>query len=131
MHRTIGVGCLALSLLLGCQGKQSTPGGTPGVLTMKNGQPLPDIQVSIFSESHPNQILGVGVTGLDGTFVLRDPEAHRPLWLAPGKYRLTLESVGSIPLRMPESWSKPSKTPHGLEVIQAEHTIQVQVDGIK
>ncbi len=101
------------------------------MLTMKNGQPLPDIQVSIFGESHPNQILGIGVTGLDGRFVLRDPEAHRPLWLTPGKYRLTLESVGSIPLRMPESWGKPSKTPHGIEVLQAEQTIQVQVDGIK
>ncbi|MFO0920918.1 MAG: hypothetical protein U0905_00285 [Pirellulales bacterium] len=122
---------IGMVLYWGCQSKRSTPGGMPGVLLLKNGQPLADIQLSVFPESGSDELLGIGVSGLDGSFNLRDPQAHHPLWLEPGKYKLTLESVGTVPIRLPDAWGKPSKTPLRMEVLGRDTMLSVQVDGVK
>lgn len=118
-------------MMSGCPAKRSTPGGTAGVLSLKSGQPLADIQLGVFAESGADELLGTGVSGLDGSFALRDPQAQRPLWLEPGKYKLTLESVGTVPIRLPAAWGKPAKTPLRMEVLGPDTILRIQVEGVK
>jgi len=96
--------------LSGCGGVRPVPGGTKGTLRA-GGQALSDIQVTVHQLDpdgmHP---VGFGVTGPDGSFELVSMGAKEALWLAPGEYRLTLESAGA-PVQIPKEYAQPAATP--------------------
>lgn len=111
----------------GCRDRvRSVSGGTTGVLDC-GGQRLGDIQLTLH---HPKgtsfRPVGFAVTRPDGTFELYAHGATGPLWLSPGKYRCTLESVGA-PVQFPKPYRAPETTP--LELEWAETMEQLQVNG--
>jgi hypothetical protein len=95
--------------LLGC-GVRPVTGGTKGVLR-SGGAPLGDIQVTVHeADGSAWRAVGFGVTAADGTFELVTNGAAGPLWLSPGEYRCTLESVGA-PVQIPKVNTLPDTTP--------------------
>jgi hypothetical protein len=70
--------------------------------------------------------IGFGVTANDGTFQLVKNEALGPLWLPPGEYRCTLESVGS-PIRIPREYTKSGSTPLKVSWSAADKSLELDV----
>jgi hypothetical protein len=106
--------CLLPRLLLlltltgqGC-GQQPVTGGTGGLLTT-GGNPLPDVQLTVYSAAS-GECLGFAVTDSQGAFELVTPGASGPLQLDPGSYAVTLESVGA-PAVLPQEYLDPVSTP--------------------
>ena len=73
-------------------------GGTTGVLRT-DGNPIPDVQVTIYSTADPDA-RGYAVTSGDGTFELVMQDSTGPLYLETGSYIAVLESVGA-PTELP------------------------------
>jgi hypothetical protein len=100
---------LALVLLVmasGC-GDGSVTGGTTGILRI-GGEVGTDVQTTVYtSDGAP---LGFGVTRADGSFKLVTNGATGPLWLEPGDYRFTVESVGAE-VEIPAEFSRVETTP--------------------
>jgi hypothetical protein len=72
---------------------------------------LSDVQLQIYkAEGNNFQPVGFGVTKLDGSFALFEPGARGPLWLMPGTYRCTLQSIGA-PVAFPKEYQNPETTP--------------------
>lgn len=93
----------------GC-GTSPATGGTPGRLA-SDGNPLADFQVTVHRcEADQFQRLGCAVTAADGSFRLATDLDVEPLWLEPGDYRVTLESVGS-PVAIPAEYGDVDRTP--------------------
>ncbi len=79
--------------LTGC-GERTVTGGTPGSITI-DGKAYPEIQVQ-FHQLNGNELstLGFGVTDAEGKFRLLQNGASGKLYLQPGEYRVTVESIG-------------------------------------
>jgi hypothetical protein len=103
--------CWLLICLSGC-GSSSTPavGGTPG--SLKFGTTVTsDIRLSVhLNQSGSFLSTGFATTASDGSFVLYSPDAKAPLWLEPGEYSFTLESIGPS-LQLPDAYKKPELSP--------------------
>lgn len=96
--------------LPGCGGPAPAEGGTPGKLTF-GSDVSSDIQITVHQRvSGGFQELGFGNTSADGSFILYKSGAKEPLWLEPGDYRFTLESIGP-PVQFPEELQEPNSTP--------------------
>ena len=103
------VGCLTLLLLCGC-GERTMTGGTPGSVTI-DGQKDAEIQVQIHQIREKEiETWGFGVTDAEGKFRLLQNGAAGKLYLQPGEYRVTVESVGPE-LRIPSDFLDPERTP--------------------
>ena len=102
---------VVIGTLPGCGGGPSpAKGGTPGKLTF-GSDVSSDLKVTIFrTESGVFQSLGFGTTSTDGSFILYRSGAAEPLWLEPGDYRFTLESIGP-PVQFPPKFLQPESTP--------------------
>lgn len=113
-RRAGGAAKLVLPLLLllltitgpGC-GQQPVRGGTAGLLSA-DGNPLPDVQLTVYAPS--GERLGFAVSDSHGAFELVRPGASGPLHLDPGSYTVTLESVGA-PAVLPREYLDRETTP--------------------
>jgi hypothetical protein len=114
-NRPPGGGASAWMFLLlaavGC-GQQPVTGGTAGLLTA-DGNPLPDVQLTVYSAS--GERLGFAVTDGQGAFELVQPAAAGALRLEPGSYVVTLESVGA-PAELPQQYLDPRSSPLTIDV---------------
>ncbi len=111
--RWISCGVLAVltTLLIGCGGAQHVAGGTTGTLHAGSVL-LGDIQVTVHRVTGATaEVIGLGITQASGHFELVLPGAKGPLHLTPGEYRITVESVGPVPLRFPKEYASAEKTP--------------------
>ncbi|PQO47198.1 hypothetical protein [Blastopirellula marina] len=118
---------LLLCISIGC-GPTPVTGGTSGTLTT-SGNPLGEMQVNVFQVDAVETPIGFGVTAADGSFELVQPAAAGPLQLEPGKYRFTVESVGS-PIVVPKKYADSKTTP--LEVDwQPGAEIKLEIPGLK
>lgn len=109
-RRVVVVAMLALSAMQPGCGPRPVAGGSSGVL-LAGGDLLGDIQVTLHqAEGDSWRAIGFGVTKIDGTFALVTVGATGPLWLSPGEYRCTLESVGA-PVKVPDAYSRAETTP--------------------
>lgn len=97
--------------LTGCEnGPEPATGGTQGVLKFGSSV-TSDMVVHVFQKQRSAfQEIGFGNTSADGTFVLYSPGAKEPLFLTPGEFAFTLESVGPT-VKMPKEFLKPESTP--------------------
>lgn len=102
-----GVLLLLLSLV-GC-GPRAVVGGTPGTVR-SNQLPLADIQVNVYAAGS-SELVGFGVSSVDGGFQLVSPGAKAPLHLPTGEYVITVESVGPDPLLFPLEFTDSVNTP--------------------
>ncbi|OYW24862.1 MAG: hypothetical protein B7Z55_00955 [Planctomycetales bacterium 12-60-4] len=110
MHKLrslVATTCGLLGLLVGCS-TQSVSGGTEAVVHSGSVH-LADVHVQLFDRD--NRPVGFGTSGANGALELRQPSATGPLWLTPGEYRVTVESVGAVPLRFPAEYTRPESTP--------------------
>lgn len=89
-----------LGICVGCGAMKPVPGGTTGVVRT-GADRLADIQVQVYAAAS-TELLGTGVSTVDGTFALREPGARGPLWLPAGDYRITVESVGPVNVSVPQ-----------------------------
>ena len=86
---------VSLHCLVGC-GSATVPalGGTSGSLRF-GAAVTSDIVVTVHQQNGGEfSVIGFGTTIQDGSFVLYKPGATEPLWLVPGEYAFTLESIG-------------------------------------
>lgn len=94
----------------GCGGR-GTRGGTRGSLRSDRGI-LPDVEVTVYSGLPEQRVQrGSGVSTGDGTFSLHQPDGKAPLWLEPGEYAFTVQSVGPDPMVFPSEYNDPRRTP--------------------
>lgn len=100
--------CVALG---GCGGPSPVRGGTTGVV--RTGEILlPEIEVAVYRlKEHDWELVGTGVTNIQGEFALLQPEAQGALWLPPGEYRATVASHGADPVRFPKEFRTPQGSP--------------------
>jgi hypothetical protein len=114
--------CLGLAMTMGtagCSGDKSVPGGTKGRVTV-DGQPWPEIQVTVYrNESNDSLKLGFGVTREGGLVELLAEDAEGPLWLTPGEYVVTAESIGP-PLKIAPDCHDDRKSPLRLIIADGE-----------
>lgn len=100
-----------LTSLSGCSGStQSAAGGTAGKLSFGD-EVSSDIRITVCKKlAGKFQTIGFGNTAPDGSFVLYKHGANEPLWLEPGDYSFTLESVGP-PVEFPVAYVDPETSP--------------------
>ena len=123
---------LMLSLIVvalpGC-GVRPATGGTKGVLRT-GAEALGDIQLTVHQmDSGVWRQVGFGITGPDGEFELLAPGAEGPLWLTPGEYRCTLESVGA-PVQIPKECSQAETTPLKITWTETDDALTLEVEGV-
>ncbi len=130
-----------LCMSLGCgRSHRSTAGGTPGQVVTASGHPLIDVLVRFHSHSEAQSAekddaqeakmaegIAMGSTDLGGNFRLTTPDAKSAVWLTPGRYRVTIESMGSVPYFWNESLNDPRQTPLFLDWNGQPEQIELQV----
>lgn len=125
-NRTLCLVALA-ALSAGCGVPGDIPGGTAGTL-QANGQPLPDVLVTVYPETpSATEPLGIGITDSEGRFELRTREPVAPLTLDPGNYRFTVESMGEIYMLWPPEYADPSRTPLTQAVSSSNEELGINV----
>ncbi len=123
--RLLICGLLAVGIS-GCGGS-GVAGGTTGTLRI-DGRGLPEIQLRLYQARADDFVeAGFGVTVADGRFELLQPAARGALWLSPGDYRVTLESIGP-PLQIPAEFQQPATTPVILTVDPGQESIELDVN---
>ena len=114
------------AMIAGCSPGPIT-GGTSGVLRT-DGNPLADVQITIYSTTNEDEPLGYGVTSGDGTFELVKRDSTGPLDLEPGPYVVVLESVGA-PTELPQEYLKRDSTPLKVDWTN-DKTLELNVPGL-
>jgi hypothetical protein len=106
------LGSLFVSLFAsGCDPGRPVTGGTAGIIHC-NGIALDSIEIQVHRRKGATfEAVGSGVSGPDGRFQLVQPKASGPLYLEPGEYHFTLESVGPVSLNWEAEFQDPSRTP--------------------
>ena len=113
------------SIVIGCGGYRSVPGGTEGLL-QSDGEPIAGIEVTIHELNETSwEVIGSGVSLSDGTFVLRSPLAEGPLWLQPGEYRVTLASVRPDFVALPVKYLSVLDTPFEVDWSSSDTMIEL------
>lgn len=107
--------CPLIAVLLlagaGCGGPAPVDHGTSGIIQSGSAM-LSDVQITVHRvDGDARELIGFGVSKPGGTFGLMQAAAAGPLWLKPGQYAFTLESVGPEPLVWASEYSQPDKTP--------------------
>lgn len=77
---------------------------------MAGETPVPDVEVKIYAVGDSTHI-GFGATNHEGKFRLVSPKGEGPLWLSPGDYVFTLQSLGPVPPPLSAAYASASKTP--------------------
>ncbi|MDB5347287.1 MAG: hypothetical protein JWP89_5664 [Schlesneria sp.] len=116
---------LLLAELTGCGGGH-VAGGTRGTLHAGSVL-LGDIQVTVHRvDGAIFDVVGAGITRADGRFDLVQPGARSALHLSPGEYRVTLESVGAVPLWFAHEYYSAKTSP--LHVNWTIKSLQLDLD---
>lgn len=103
--------CSLILVSAGCTGSQAVAPGTRGVIHA-GGAALSDVQVTVHrTVGSTYEPIGHGVSSPTGEFGLIQTAGAGSLWLEPGEYAFTLESVGPEPLAWPVDYSRPESTP--------------------
>jgi len=103
--------CFLILMSAGCGGSQAVPPGTRGLIHA-GGATLSDIQVTVHrAVGSTYEPIGHGVSSPTGEFGLIQTAGAGSLWLEPGEYAFTLESVGPEPLAWPADFALPESTP--------------------
>ena len=107
----LAVFLFTVSVLSGCSDAPApATGGTSGTLTFGDGV-TSDINITVHRSSAGSfQPIGFGLTDVEGKFILYQTGAAGPLWLEPGDYVFTLESVGPS-IAFPKEYLNPQTTP--------------------
>lgn len=101
---------LCLLFQVGCgQNPGLVEGGTAGSL-VAGETPVPDVEVKFYALGSSTP-MGFGATNHEGKFRLVLPKGEGPLWLSPGDYVFTLESLGPAPPPLLPAYSSASKSP--------------------
>ncbi|MBI1346417.1 hypothetical protein GC163_09010 [bacterium] len=80
---------------VGCSDNPGVTGGTTGCVTVADSPPLADLRLAVHSDGGgDDRPIGFGVTNATGCFELFTPGARQALWLEPGDYRITVETIG-------------------------------------
>lgn len=112
--------------MLGCGGAKSVTGGTKGILKL-GGESLGEIQLTVHQvDGGGTKAVGFAVTASDGSFELLRPGASGALWLAPGEYRFTVESIGA-PIQFPVEFTRPEST--SLKVVWSANDRNLNLEG--
>ncbi|TWT39358.1 hypothetical protein [Blastopirellula retiformator] len=129
MIRSLSLACLTFSLLAmaGC-GPTPVTGGATGRLTTGEN-PLAEMQVNVYRADGVDTPIGFGTTAADGSFELVQPAAAGPLMLEPGKYRFTVESIGS-PVMLPKKYGSAASSPLEIDW-QSGQAITLDIPGLK
>ena len=117
--------------MTGCsRAPKPVKGGTNGEL-QQAGNPIGDIQVRVYQEDgNSYEVVGFADTNGEGQFQLLVPEGDGPLYLGPGDYCFTLNSVGSrIPI--PKEYGKPETTPLKVSWSVSDETLQLELPPLK
>lgn len=116
-----------VSGVIGCsEGATSAKGGTPGVLRFGTDVSS-DIVVTVHRRRDSGfEVAGFGTTSENGTFVLYAPGATEPLWLQPGEYAVTLESIGP-PVQFPRDYGTPKTSPLKVTWSDTMETLELDV----
>ncbi|MEW4455206.1 carboxypeptidase-like regulatory domain-containing protein [Bremerella sp. JC817] len=115
---------LCLAMLVGCGPPPSIPGGTSGKLHA-DGVPLKEIRVNVFDSA--GNATAFAVTDGEGAFELRDEASLTGVDLAPGSYRITLESAGEFQMVWPHAYRSPTKTPLQVEWSPEQEQLDLNV----
>lgn len=125
--RLVIYGCLSAYLLAGCGSRGDLSGGTSGFL-YSEGQPLADVMISVHHDGRSNvRPLGIGITDWEGRFELRTEDLMAPLFLEPGTYRFTIDSIGEVYLAWSRNFSDPTTTPLIEEISSPEQPLVFDV----
>lgn len=122
MYRFLCLGLLAL--LLGC-GPRPTKGGTPGTFQY-GGLPSLDVQIHLHRPPAMEHV-GFGITTADGKFQLVTSDAKGPLFLSPGEYIVTLESIGTDPVYFPAEYAHPTTSPLRRTWSASDTSLDIQI----
>ena len=119
-----------LLAMSGCEDSSAkVAGGTPGSL-VAGETPVPDFEVKVF-EVGSSILLGVGTTGHDGKFQLVRPNGDGPLWLYPGEFAFTLESLGPAAPRLAVVYANATKTPLKVKWNAQVKSLDLKIPAIK
>ncbi len=122
----IAMGWVCVAALPGCGGSQSVAGGTKGVLKV-GGEAISEIQLTVHQvEGGSTKPVGFAVTTADGSFELLKTGASGALWLTPGEYRFTIESIGA-PIQFPQEFGQPESTP--LKAVWSANNRELTLEG--
>ncbi len=129
--RTIALLLVCSHLFLSGCGAMPTQvvGGTAGSLTAGE-LPIPDFEIKVY-KAGSTVPLGLGTTGKDGTFQLMEPKGGSPLWLAPGEYVFTLESLGPVPPPLSPAYMNATKTPLKVNRKAADQSLELKIPAFK
>ena len=117
-------------LFSGCGAETShVVGGTAGSLTAGE-VPIPDFEIKVY-KTGSTVPLGLGTTGKDGKFQLVEPKGVSPLWLAPGEYVFTLESLGPVPPPLSPAYMNATKTPLKVNWKAVDKSLDLKVPAFK
>jgi len=116
---------MLLLCLSGC-GERTVTGGTPGTLRI-DGEKYAEIQLTIHRvEGKQMETLGFGVTDAEGKFLLLKNGATGKLFLEPGEYRATVETIGPD-VAIPNEYLKAETTPLRIEWTGKEAQLSLNV----
>ncbi|MDX1970339.1 MAG: hypothetical protein SFV23_24425 [Planctomycetaceae bacterium] len=128
-RHTLIVLLLTLPTICGC-GAKSVPGGTKGILLV-GGAPMSELQINVHATKDGTpQTIGFGVTAADGSFLLYQTGASSGLWLTPGEYRFTLESLGA-PTVIPKEFTSAATTPWKVQWTGTEPTLNLELPAVE
>ena len=106
----IAMGLMCVAASSGCGTSHSVAGGTKGMLKV-GSEAISEIQLTVHRvEGGSTKPIGFAVTTADGSFELLKTGASGALWLTPGEYRFTIESIGA-PIKFPKEFGQPESTP--------------------
>ena len=116
--------------LSGCGAKPThVVGGTAGSLTAGE-LPIPDFEIKVY-KTGSSVPLGFGTSGKDGSFRLVDPKGEGSLWLAPGEYVFTLESLGPVRPPLSPAYMNATKTPLKVNWKEADQSLELKIPAFK
>ncbi|HWL08283.1 MAG TPA: hypothetical protein VNQ76_07760 [Planctomicrobium sp.] len=95
----------------GCSEPREIPGGTPGIIRI-DSKGIADVQVTAYRKNQDQRFepVAIGISGRNGEFELRKQDALEAVWLEPGEYRFTVESIGDIHIPWSPEFRNPEKT---------------------
>lgn len=126
--RIVPTSIVSVVLITGCGFGVGFRGGTEGELIVGDSWRLPEIEIGFhLIKGESQEHVGMGVTDPQGYFRVSRANGSGPLQLAPGSYRITIESVGADYQEWSEEYRDPEKTPLVLDWGSTSGIIQLRV----
>ena len=128
----IRVVLIVVAICAGCQSSLGVSGGTEGELIVGESWRVGDIQVTAHrvlqvTGGERSVPVGFGITSANGTFRLIRHDGGSALWLEPGVYAYTFESVGPEPKAWPEEYYDPLRSPVRVEWTAGQERLKLEI----